>query len=153
VSSTKTEKIGFVYRLTKLNSDAIYAQVIAWDKEMGHLVRIAKLDSDSSDLRYGTLKNGELFPPVFVGLDAAVRAKEWILVAKNEIDAETIPPFKATNQSPPDLDGSGWYIRDGGKSRFVGQINSDQKNFETYQIWGYKILEDRIVEALDLKRG
>lgn len=145
---TKANKIGFVYKVNAFKCVDVFAQVIAWDEKMGYLMRISALALHERLPTYDDLKTGALFAPVFVGLEAAVRAKEWILVAKLAINQEAIPLFKATNQSPPDLSDASWYIKDGGKSKFVGVLSLEQKKLETYQIWGYKILEDRIRESV-----
>jgi hypothetical protein len=147
-SNAQVKRIGSLFKLKAFKTANVFAHCIAWDEKMGYLMRISALEQRESSPTYEDLKRRALFPPVFVGLDAAVKAREWLLVSKMVIDHEAIPAFKATNQSPPDLEDASWYIRNSGKSKFVGRLSPEEKELETYQIWGYRILEERIRESM-----
>lgn len=128
-----------------------YGQYVFFHTEpdgYGYLIRVFKIIStviiDVTDIQGAEL----LFPPVFVGLPAAIRKNRWRMIGLLPIENFSFPLFRATNGY-----GAGtfhdWRIWDGQKYRFIGDLPDELHSLEVLAIWGAELLEERIAYGVN----
>ena len=85
-----------------------------------------------------------LFPPVFSGLDGAIRDGSWKIIGHADIQNFKYPLFRS---GTADLKGKihYWWIWDGTENKEIGgNLPAKYRNLERKIIWGSEILEERI---------
>jgi hypothetical protein len=85
-----------------------------------------------------------LFPPVFVGLVAAVRGKLWQYIGNKPVEGFVLPKFRDTMGTKPGTYHD-WSIWNGRKHSKLGDLPEDLRTLELKSIWGCEALADRIV--------
>jgi hypothetical protein len=143
------QKIGSIYKIDLGDDCFAYCQIIAFNSQMGYLVRVFKyrgiFESDVEEI----IDSGELFPPVFVGVAMALRSKNWVRIKKLKISEEEIPFFRASNAAQLDINDDSWRIWDGNSYSPPRRLSESEKALETCSVWGYLALNERIRETFD----
>ncbi len=121
-----------------------YGQYLYKCTHYGQMVQIfAKITNSSIDILDIEI-NKMLFPPVFCGLDNAIRDGSWKIIGHKDIQNFKYPLFRAGNA---DLKGKVhyWWIWDGTEDKEIGEnLPAKYRNLEQVIIWGSESLEERI---------
>ncbi|MDI7278173.1 MAG: Imm26 family immunity protein [Anaerolineae bacterium] len=86
-------KIGDIVEIPLSDGRRAYAQYVCRDRLMGPMIRVFDLLAEEGvdiDVLRGA---GLLFPPIFTGLYAAVRAELWRVVGRLPVDDFAYPKF------------------------------------------------------------
>jgi hypothetical protein len=133
-----TKKIGDVYKIPLSNSRHAYGHYVFADKKYGPLVQIYDVITNEEVELEQISSSGLLFPPIILGLNAAIRDDGW----------EKIGNLKLENYEPPDFisamydsvnDKMGvWYLvkLKEDKSKAIGIVLPDRyKKLEQLLVW------------------
>jgi hypothetical protein len=123
-----------------------YCKYMFWNDDFGYLIRVFDTVTEAglpiasdADLQSA----GEMFPPVFVGLKAAIRNQRWKFIGNLPVTEFRFPVFRATSATKPGQYDN-WWLWDGQERRFIGKLPTELRSLEIEQIWGYELLEERI---------
>jgi hypothetical protein len=120
-----------------------YCQHVNWNDQIGFLVQVLDRISDHP-LKIGELEGAQpLFPPVFVGLRAAVNSGRWKRIGNKPVTDFKFPLFRATSATKPGKYDN-WWLFDGSTQRFIGELPAELRTLEVEVAWGYEMLEQRI---------
>ena len=124
-----------------------YFQVTHWDASMGHLVRVLDTVANARPSDLNSLVSRQHRFVVFFPVGHALSRRIVTDLGTFGIpaQAERFPLFRA--QGPPPIDPSKpkiWSLWDGGKSRRVGLLTTDQHELPIKEIWNDTLLIHRI---------
>lgn len=143
-------KVGDVYQIPLPDGRFAFAQYLQWNEEMGCLIRVFDFLLDHEPESLAALKlAGEMFPPVFAGLKAAVKADRWKRIGSMPVPNFTFPTFRCTSATKPGTY-ENWWLWDGGAQRFIGKLPEELRSLEVEVSWGYELLEERIATGKNL---
>ena len=147
MAGSRRIKIGDVYQIPLPNGHFAFAQYVYLHSLMGYLVRVFYHIQETGDTIPSPeqlLASGQRFPPVFVGLVAAVRTGKWRRVGKFPVENFQFPVFRTTSAAKLGIRDD-WQLWDGECYRFVGKLPEEYRSFEIRQVWGLGNLAARIV--------
>ncbi len=121
---------------------------------MGCLIRVFEKVTTAPRTLEELSREGELFPPVFAGLKAAVSDGRWKKVGKLPVPPFKHPTFRscAAGRLQPGVY-TNWWIWDGGERRFIGKLPPELRSLEVECGWGYELLEERIATGKNMFEG
>jgi hypothetical protein len=114
----------------------------------GILVKIFDLITDEVVPVERLQSVGELFPPVFVGLNVPLRSGRWKKIGNLPVKNFKYPKFKYTLGTKPGKYND-WSIWDGEKHTFVGTLKPEQRYLEYLCVWGDELIEERIATGIN----
>ena len=143
-------KIGDIFCIPLQTGQYAYGQLVFRDSTSEYpyqfMVRIFDFFSkeiiDISELDTTRL----LFPPVFTGLLGAIRDDAWYIIGRKPVEDFTFPLFRVCKfyDAPGKYDR--WYLWDGQKETFLGELPENYRLLENLCLWGYELLRERIEE-------
>jgi hypothetical protein len=110
---------------------------------MGFLVQVFDRLSDHPIKIEELNESKPLFPPVFVGLQAALSSGRWKRIGNVPVTNFKFPLFRATSATKPGKYDN-WWLFDGQRQQFLGALPTELQNLEVEVAWGYEMLEHRI---------
>jgi hypothetical protein len=136
-------KVGDCFEIPLPDGRLAYCQYIHWNDKLGYLIRV--FDRISGEpLSVESLRGcKELFPPVFVGLQASVASGRWKRIGSLEVDSFRFPTFRCTSATKPGVY-ENWWLWEGGDQRFIGKLPPELRSLEIELVWGDELLEERI---------
>ena len=136
-------KIGDFFQIPLPDGRYAYCQHVNWNEQMGFLVQVLDCISDCP-LNVEALSGAKpLFPPVFVGLRAAVNSGRWKRIGNRPVNDFKFPLFRATSATKPGKYDN-WWLFDGRSQRFIGELPPELRCLEVEVAWGYELLGQRI---------
>jgi hypothetical protein len=142
-------KVGDYFEIPLPDGRFAYCQHVNWNDQMGFLVQVFDRISDRS-LRMEDLAGAKpMFPPVFVGLRAAVSSGRWKRIGNRSVTDFKFPLFRATSATKPGKYDN-WRLFDGQSQRFIGTLPAEMRDLEVEVAWGYEMLEQRISTGQNL---
>ena len=142
-------KLGDYFQIPLPDGRFAYCQHVNWNEQMGFLVHVFDRISDHPlkvDEFSGSMP---LFPPVFVGLRAAVNSGRWKRIGNQPVTDFKFPMFRATSATKPGKY-ENWWLFDGLKQRFIGTLPPDLRTLELEVVRGYEMLENRIATGQNI---
>lgn len=116
--------------------------------ELTYLVQILDLITDE-EVPVDQLRGaGNLFPPVYTSLGAAVKSGEWRVIGHLPLKHTEHPRFRATNGYRPGVHHD-WRIWDGKTTTWTGDLPPEYRHLEEKVLWGYLALEERITSGVN----
>jgi len=142
-------KVGDYFEIPLTDGRFAYCQHVNWNDQMGFLVQVLERISDQP-LKVDELLGAKpLFPPVFVGLRAALNSGRWKKIGNRPVTDFEFPLFRATSATKPGKY-ENWWLFDGFKQRFIGTLPLELRSLEVEVAWGYEMLESRIATGQNL---
>jgi len=141
----RTPRIGDCFEIGLPDGRFAFAQYVFRHDTYGALVRTLSVAPKSltiADLRFDRL----LFPPVFVGLHAAVSKGGWRLIGNAAIEEFPFPAFRHTPSSGPGTFDN-WKLWDGNGYTPIGKLSPELRKLEILCVWGYLDLQERIMNG------
>jgi hypothetical protein len=137
-------RVGDCFAIPLKDGGYAFCQYIAWNAEMGFLVRV--FDVRSRTILTADQLRGKppMFPPVFVGLRATLRSGRWKAIGNFGVEPFEFPRFRQTLATSGGVYHD-WRIWDGSATRFVGELPPEDRNLELLCTWGDEALEERIL--------
>jgi hypothetical protein len=143
-------KVGDYLMLSLPNGTNGYAQYLYRHKEYTSLIQVFDLFTDpeiTPDLR--TLRSAtQLFPPVFVAFDHAIREGQWRILGSAAVQDFRFPSFRCTRSLTHGLEPGvfdDWLLWDGHSYRALGILEEQYRPLEYLVVWAPVLLADRIV--------
>ena len=139
--------IGDVYAIPLQGGGYAFGQYVAMHPLMGALVRILNVRADSVPPVGDLAEAGNMFPPVFVGLKAALRSGRWKKIGTLPVPED--PKGRTFRQTFGTKPGTyhDWKIWYWDRAVPVGDLPDDARDLELFQVWGAEGVEDRILGA------
>ncbi len=111
----------------------------------GTLVRIFDIISETEVPLERLARAGELFPPVFVTLDAALKTGGWRIVGRLPVGDFKFPKFRSLRSHgwEPGKHHD-WVIWDEDGPRYVGDLTPEYRDLEVFALHGHRLIEKRI---------
>lgn len=147
---TKKPRIGDILEIPLSDGRKAYGQYMLWDQENGPIVRIFDLIADDR-LDLDSIANHPLlFPPIVVGLMAAIKSGLWKVIGNRAINDFEYPYFiSATYHSLTNKMGM-WYLWDGVDYKPLGyKLPDEYKRFEQLVVWAADDIRKRIETAVN----
>lgn len=145
----KTE-VGDIYRIPLPEGKFAYAQFIFFDTKYGGIVRIFEPIFDSEDsVELDKLLSTELrFPPVYVGISAAIKSYGWEIVDNTQVVNFIFPGFISTLPNPKTGEATTWYLWDGKELVRLGiTLPNKYKKLEFLSIYSPDLIVERIISG------
>ncbi len=136
-------KVGHIFKCPLSNSKHAYGQFYA-DTSNGQMIRIFDVITDDEIAPEEIVKHKLMFPPIFVGLSAAIREGVWEIVGFQEIKDFKMPQFKSSLFGPTEKDNV-WFLIDGDKEIKLGkELPEKYKKLERAGVWSAYDVNKRI---------
>jgi len=139
-------RIGDCFAVPLPNGKVAHAQYVCLHHEIGTLVRVFDVVRDRPVDVDVLRRAGLLFPPVFVGLLAALRVCGWQRIGNFPAKGYWFPRFRATIDTRPGVY-ENWSIWDGRRTVFVGKLRKRHRSLELKTVHSPQRLAQRIVEG------
>jgi hypothetical protein len=139
----KYVNIGDIFEIPLSTGKIAYGQYLFRSK-FGPVVQIYGLFSNSEKNINEIVNAPKLFPPIIVGLFAAIRDNLWVVIGNVPVAGMKHPIFVSTEW---DVKGNAtfWYSWDGEKDHKIGKILPEEyRKFEFLIIYPPKMLMERI---------
>ncbi len=136
-------RVGDCYLIHLPSGRKAYAQYVHRHPEYGPMVRVFDIVTDREVGLEELASAGELFPPVFVALERALRDGAWERIGSLPVTDFVFPKFRRALVNGPGVYHN-WRIWDGEKDTYVGDLPPEYRGLEMLSIWGYEILAKRI---------
>src|SRR5579863_2817556 len=137
-------KLGDVFQIPLPDRRWAVCQYVFRSQELGFLVRVFDLLTFEPVSSLEVLKERKnLFPPVFVGLQASARSGRWQRIGNFGIGFFEHPEFRQTMGTKPGVYDD-WRVWDGFHTRKIGKLPEELRSLELKCIWGDEALEQRI---------
>lgn len=122
-----------------------YAQYVYFHPLYATLLRVLDVITDTPETAPPASTTGDLFPPVFVGLNAPIREKAWSIVGHVQVKDFKFPLFRC-RQGIEDVPGQyyDWLIWDGETYERIGELPEEYRSLEYLVGRGSDSLEVRI---------
>ena len=136
-------KVGDILEIPLSLGRKAYGQYIFLDKEMGPLFQVYDLITENV-VRLDQLKEAKaLFPPIIVGLKAAVRLGLWTVVGRMPVEGFVYPNFVSTFFNFKTGKAGIWFLWDGNQSIRIGnKLPEEYKKLEFLSVWSpYDVVE------------
>lgn len=142
---TKKPRIGDVFEISLSDGRKAYGQYVFWDQENGPIVRIFDLIADDQVDLSSITNRSLLFPPIVVGLMAAIKSGLWKIIGNIAINDFDYPYFiSAMYHSLTNKMGM-WYLWDGADYKPLGyKLPDEYKRFEQLVVWAADDIRKRI---------
>ena len=128
-------KIGDVFEITLSDGRRAYGQYIFRDK-LGSMIRVFDVITEQSVSIDQLKKAGQLFPPLFTGLFAAIRKGYWKKIGYFKVDKFVYPNFVGTNYDEKTGKASIWFLWNGERYiRLGNNLPDEYKNIEYLIVW------------------
>src|SRR6202012_3888115 len=115
--------------------------------DLGFMVQVFNVFRNDPVTSIEELENAPpLFPPVFVGLLATVRAGRWKKIGNAPVKYFEHPKFRQTMGTKPGTYND-WTIWDGSTTIRLGKLPVEYRSLELKCVWGDEGLEERILQA------
>lgn len=141
-------KIGDVYSFKLPNGQFGYARYLFNHPKMSKLVEIKAVIDDGSASLADVLAAPRLFPPVFVGLNVAVRLGFWRKIGSSAVCDFQFPRFRRSLRGlmrfPEEGSYDDWEIWDGSAYSRIGKLSKEYEGLEFIAVWSSDLLEDRV---------
>ena len=146
-------KIGDIFCIPLQTGQYAYGQLVFRDATSEYpyqfMVRIFNFFSkeiiDISELDATRL----LFPPVFTGLLGAVQDKAWYIIGRKPVEDFAFPLFRVCDVCDKPGKYDYWYLWDGQKKTFLGELPEKYRSLEMLSLIGYELLRERIEDGKD----
>jgi hypothetical protein len=115
---------------------------------MGCLIRVFDLKLPEPPVLKNVAFAGELFPPIFVGLNPPVRQKRWKKIGNLPIHDFRWPRFRSSFSSNKGVNDD-WNIWDGKDYKHVGLLPEEGRKLEGLGVWPFDSVEERILTGRD----
>jgi hypothetical protein len=128
--------IGDIFEIPLSRNRKAYGQYVFFDKKMGPLFQVYDLITETG-VQPEQLKNAKpLFPPIIVGLKAAIRLGLWTVVGRIPVDGFVYPNFVSTFYNQKSGKAGIWYLWDGERSIRIGdKLPEEFKKMEFLLVW------------------
>jgi hypothetical protein len=136
-------KLGDFFQIPLPDGRYAYCQHVNRNDQMGFLVQVFDRLSDHPIKIEELNESKPLFPPVFVGLQAALSSGRWKRIGNVPVTNFKFPLFRATSATKPGKYDN-WWLFDGQRQQFLGALPTELQNLEVEVAWGYEMLEHRI---------
>lgn len=138
-------KIGDIVEIPLSDGRRAYAQYVCWDRLMGPMIRVFDLIAEER-VDIDLLRDaGLLFPPIFTGLHAAVRAGLWRVVGRLPVDDFVYPKFIWPLYDDKVDQVRDWSLWDGQKETHLGRkLPEKYRGLEQLVAWAPEDVAERI---------
>ncbi|MBC7925295.1 MAG: hypothetical protein H7039_06520 [Bryobacteraceae bacterium] len=138
-------RIGDILRIPLGDGRYGYAQYVYNHSLYSTLLRVLDVIANTPEPPPEIMTAGDLFPPVFVGLNPPIREKAWTIVAHVPVKDFRFPLFKC-RQVVDEVPGKhyDWLIWDGETYERVGELPAKYRSLGFLASFGYGIIEARI---------
>jgi len=149
-TTKKRPKIGDVIEIA-VPSGLAYAQCInkhTVPPHWGHLLRVFPTIHESQPSDFSEIINGPELFTTFFSLGTAVSRGLMTIVARLTVPEQfrEFPIFRASHRTPEGYKG-GWWLWDGEKQWYVGELTPEQRKYPIKGIWNNILLVKRIEEG------
>jgi len=129
-------KIGDVFEIPLSDGRFAYGQYVFKDREMGPLIQVFDLISETK-IRIEQLEIATpLFPPIITGVFAAIRVDMWRVIGRKAVENFVYPNFVSTFFDDKTGKARLWFLWDGEKSVPLGTKLPDKyKKLEFLLVW------------------
>jgi Immunity protein 26 len=139
-------KPGDCFELTLPDGRFAYVQYLCFHDQYGSLVRVFDLVTTERQHLKRLGEAGYMFEPVFVGLKAAIAKGGWLFVGQLALEDFKFPRFRYTHSTQPGVH-ENWKLWDGKCYTHVGKLAPADQALELLCVWGYQLLEQRILNG------
>ncbi len=140
-------KIGDIFEIPISNNRKAFGQYIYYDEKQGPLIQVFDYylkNNEGVDLN-SIVKSKMLFPPIIVGLTAAIRNKLWNIVGNKSIENFIYPGFVSTLRNPKTNEATIWFYWDGSKWINLGKkLKNEYKKKEFLAVYSPYDIPERI---------
>lgn len=121
-------KIGDIFEIPLSNNRKAYGQYVYFDNKQGPLIQVFKHISDDDEIVDSDtiLNSGSMFPPIIVGLFAAVKKTLWKVIDNRKIENFKYPGFISTIRNPKTNEATIWFFWDGNNWTKLGRTLEDK---------------------------
>jgi len=120
----RSTRVGDVFSIPLSDGRCAYGQYVHRDTRMGPLVRVYDLvtrsPSSAAQILRDLRTSGLMFPPIFVGVGAAVRTEMWKVLGRLPVDDFVYPGFLRVYHERYVPYGS-WVLWDGQTDELLGE--------------------------------
>jgi hypothetical protein len=113
-------KVGDILEIPLSMDRKAYGQYVFYDKKMGPLFQVFDLITETDNQLEKLKEVKALFPPIIVGLLAAVRLGIWKIVGWLPVEKFIYPKFVSTPFNAKTGKAGIWYLWDGERSIRIG---------------------------------
>lgn len=148
----KTPKIGDVFEIPLSDGRKAYGQYVRADKDNGPMIRVFDLITRDDVKIDELISSPTMFPPIIVGLKAAIRTGLWTIIGHSPIKYFESPNFiSAMYDSINDRVGI-WYLWDGIESKSVPigyKLSEEYRELEQLVVWAAEDVVERIETGIN----
>jgi hypothetical protein len=145
-------KLGDIFKVPLNTNSHGYGQYYMKHR-LGPVVRIFNIITKKEIELDEIVLHDLMFPPVIVGLNAAIREKVWEKIGNKEIDNLVIPKFKSSFNETED-NSKVWFLIDGEKETKLGKkLPLKYKDLESAVGWSAYDIKERILRKGKLPKG
>ncbi len=143
----KRLKIGDVFEIPLSDGRKAYGQYVRADKDNGPMIRIFDLITKDNIQVDEIINTPNMFPPLIVGLRAAIKTGMWTILGNSPINDFDPPYFiSAMYDSINDKMGM-WYLWDRSKSEYIPlgyKLPGEYRELEQLVVWAAEDVAKRI---------
>lgn len=148
----KRLKIGDIFEIPLSDGQKAYGQYVLADKENGPMIRVFDLITKHSIGVDEITRCSNMFPPIIVGLKAAIKTGQWIIVGSSSVKDFDSPDFISAMYDGVNDKMGMWYLWDGSESKYVslGYILPEKyRELEQLIVWSPDNLKKRIETGIN----
>lgn len=137
-------RIGDLFEIPLSSGKNAYGQYVFRDK-MGPMIQVFDLITENR-ISIDQLKNPKLlFPPIIIGLSAAIRTGFWTIIGSMPIERFKYPNFVSTLYNEKTGKAGIWFLYNGEEDVRIGPILPDElKKLEFLIVWSPHDVTHRI---------
>lgn len=141
----KNIKIGDVFEIPLSDGRKTYGQYVYWDNRYGPLVQIYDLITRDRATVTQVLNSLPLFPPIIVGLKAAIKTGVWEIIGYSPISIFPYPLFRSALYDSRLKKTGMWYLWDGSQLNPIGyDLPKQYEQLELLVVWSPDDVRERI---------
>lgn len=140
----KRPKIGDIIEITLSSGEKVYGQYII-ESKFGPIIQVYEEKKYNPENIDNLVNSRLLFPPVIVGLFAAIKNQLWRIVDNRKVIIHGHPKFVSTIWNEKTGEAGIWSIWDGERFTGIGaNLPTQYKDLEFLIIWPPQMIVERI---------
>lgn len=139
-------KIGDIFEIPLTDYKKAYGQYMVMDK-YGPIIKIFNYINkvENNDNIEDITETGQLFPPIYTGLYAAIRTKLWKIIGHKEIKNFEFPGFITTLTHPETNEATIWFLWNGRETVRLGKkVQKEYQGLEFLAVYSPNDIPKRI---------
>lgn len=146
----KRLRIGDIFEVPLSDGRKAYGQYVLADKKNGPMVRIFNLVTTNNVPIEKLINLSLLFPPIFVGLKAAIKIGQWKVIGNSPVNDFNYPCFISAMYDSVNKKMGMWYLWNGAEYTPIGhKLPEEYKKFEQLVVWAPGDVEKRIETGIN----